>query len=174
MSHCKQRESALQKGVDELSSWQRQTEQSEANEVRLSDELLARRTCECCRHQQFAAGRALEACSHATFQALLRPLLLPCLETVLTNVHESSAADTAAAFHNEPQNSSPGQGGSAAVQILNCGSAWAMLGMLRLHLTAPPAGADPVGKYAYKKAHVERVLSEDVLPEAKVRALTGQ
>ena len=43
-----------------------------------------------------------------------------------------------------------------------------MLGMLRLDLAAPPAGADPVGKYAYKQAHFERVLKEDLHPETKV------
>ena len=43
-----------------------------------------------------------------------------------------------------------------------------MLGMLRLHLAAPPAGAAPVGKYAYKQAHFERVLKEDLRPETKV------
>ena len=48
------------------------------------------------------------------------------------------------------------------------GTAWVMLGMLRLHLAAPPAGSDPVGKYAYKKAHFDRMLSEDVLPETQV------
>ena len=44
-----------------------------------------------------------------------------------------------------------------------------MLGMLRLHLSAPPAGADPAGKYAYKKAHFDRMLTEDVLPETQVK-----
>ena len=43
-----------------------------------------------------------------------------------------------------------------------------MLGMLRLHLAAPPAGADPVGKYAFKKTHLERRLAEDVVPETQV------
>ena len=43
-----------------------------------------------------------------------------------------------------------------------------MLGMLRLHLAAPPVGTDPVGKYALKKAHIERRLTEDILPETEV------
>lgn len=43
-----------------------------------------------------------------------------------------------------------------------------MLGMLRLHLAAPPAGADPAGKYLLKAAHLERVVKQAVVPEAQV------
>ena len=48
------------------------------------------------------------------------------------------------------------------------GKAWAMLGMLRLHLVAPPAGADPAGKYSLKATHLERILQQDILPEQQV------
>ena len=51
------------------------------------------------------------------------------------------------------------------------GRGWVVLGMLRVLLAAPPAGADPVGKYAYKRAHFDRLLAEDVLPETQASFL---
>ena len=111
----------------------------------------------------------LQTSSHSTFQQVLQPLLLPCLTTVATTAHDSPSLGALSAPSNALQGSASGSAAEGGVQIQMQGSAWVMLGMLRLHLAAPPAGADPVGKYAFKKAHLERILSEDVMPETEVR-----
>ncbi len=47
------------------------------------------------------------------------------------------------------------------------GAAWVLLGAARLHLAAPPPGADPAAKYAHKRDHLLAVL-DDVLAELDV------
>ncbi|KAL0028971.1 hypothetical protein WJX77_009058 [Trebouxia sp. C0004] len=104
--------------------------------------------------------------SHSTLKQLLQPLLLPCLDAIVAFGHglSQAASDPATSF----QHASAGQTAEAK-EIQTRGSTWVMLGMLRLHLAAPPVGTDPVGKYALKKAHIERRLTDDVLPETEVR-----
>lgn len=110
----------------------------------------------------------LHASSHSTFKQLLQQLLLPCLHVILAHKQDPKNAEAAA------EEAAPHQLGDTAESLHDMrqrGSAWVMLGMLRLHLAAPPAGADPVGKYAYKKAHFDRILSEDLLPETQVSSM---
>lgn len=109
----------------------------------------------------------LHSSSHSTLKQLLQPLLLPCLNTILSSAPDLSPAASSSRSAGSHQGSNTGPS-TAADEFQTCGSAWVMLGMLRLHLAAPPAGADPVGKYAFKKAHLERRLAEDVLPETEV------
>ena len=47
------------------------------------------------------------------------------------------------------------------------GTAWVLLGAARLHLAAPPPGADPAAKYAHKRDHLLALL-DDVLAELDV------
>lgn len=108
----------------------------------------------------------LQSSSHATFKRLLQPLLLPCLQIILAYKQDSKQAQPAAQSHPTPHR--PAQAAETCQGMQARGKAWVLLGMLRLHLAAPPAGADPVGKYAYKKAHFDRLLAEDVLPETQV------
>lgn len=111
----------------------------------------------------------LQTSSHATFKQLLQPLLIPCLQSILAYKQDSQGAQPAVqeppAPHRIPQ------AAETCHDMQERGRAWVLLGMLRLHLAAPPAGADPVGKYAYKKAHFDRLLAEDVLPETQVSFL---
>ena len=108
----------------------------------------------------------LQTSSHATFQHLLQQLLMPCIQTVSTFLQFPSPAQASTTPSAVPQKVP--EGGEAAEDIQQRGRAWVMLGMLRLHLAAPPAGADPVGKYAYKKAHYDCMLTEHVQPETQV------
>ena len=110
----------------------------------------------------------LHSSSHSTLKQLLQPLLLPCLDAIVSTMGgQPQAADTASASATSLQHASLGQTAEAK-EFQTRGSAWVMLGMLRLHLAAPPVGTDPVGKYALKKAHIERRLTDDVLPETEV------
>ncbi len=123
----------------------------------------------CCRRNDIIAelSQLLHSCSHATLEQLLQPLLLPCLSTIVESAQSQPPGNTASAPKSAVHHNIL-EAAAAASEIQMRGSAWVMLGMLRLHLAAPPAGADPVGKYAFKKAHVERVLNEDVMPETEV------
>lgn len=107
----------------------------------------------------------LHSSSHSTLKQLLPPLLLPCLNTIISSAPGLSPAVSSARSAGSHQGHTGPS--TAADEFQTRGSAWVMLGMLRLHLAAPP-GADPVGKYASKKAHLERRLAEDVLPETEV------
>ncbi len=49
------------------------------------------------------------------------------------------------------------------------GRVWTLLGLLRLHLAAPPPGADPAAKYALLRQHTLSLLSLRVEPELAVR-----
>ena len=111
----------------------------------------------------------LQSSTHTTFKQLLQQLLLPCLQSILA--HKQGSKDARPAPHS-PAPHMLLETAEAAHDMQQRGSTWVMLGMLRLHLAAPPAGADPVGKYAYKKAHFDRMLSEDVMPEAQVSCMT--
>lgn len=106
--------------------------------------------------------------SHSSFKQLLQQLLLPCLQTILAHKQDPSNSQPAA---EEVAPHRLAETAETLPEMQQRGSAWVMLGMLRLHLAAPPAGADPVGKYAYKKAHFERMLTEDVLPETQVSCM---
>lgn len=106
--------------------------------------------------------------THSSFKQLLQQLLLPCLPIILTYKQDPSSSQPAAG---EVDPHRLAETAEALPEMQQRGSAWVMLGMLRLHLAAPPAGADPVGKYAYKKAHFDRMLSEDVLPETQVSCM---
>ena len=110
----------------------------------------------------------LHSSSHSTLKQLLQPLLQPCLDAIVSSGHDQpQAADTASDLATSLQHASAGQNAEAK-EIQIRGGAWVMLGMLRLHLAAPPVGTDPVGKYALKKAHIERRLTNDVPPETEV------
>jgi hypothetical protein len=87
----------------------------------------------------------LASAEHPVLKAVAEPVLRPCVEACLA---PGTRSDTAAR-----------------------GAAWALLGAARLALVAPPAGADPAGKHAFKRAHLLRVVDEEVLPELWVRAL---
>lgn len=111
----------------------------------------------------------LQTSSHTTFKQLLRPLLLPCLQAILAYKHDSQGAQPA--VQSPPAPHRLAQAAEMCHDMQERGRAWVLLGMLRLHLAAPPVGTDPVGKYTYKKAHFERLLAEDVLPETQVSYL---
>jgi hypothetical protein len=49
------------------------------------------------------------------------------------------------------------------------GKVWALLGLARLHLSAPPAGADPAAKHAQLRGHTLSVLTWHVDPELAAR-----
>ena len=108
----------------------------------------------------------LQTSSHATLQHLLQQLLMPCIQTVSAFTQFPSTAQPSKAHSAIPERVSEGH--EASEDMLQRGRAWVMLGMLRLHLAAPPVGADPVGKYAYKKAHYDCMLTEHVQPETRV------
>ncbi len=124
----------------------------------------------CCRPADLTTEliQLLHSSSHSTLKQVLQPLLLPCLDAIMSAGHDQpQAADTASDPATSLQHASAGQTAEDK-EIQTRGSAWVMLGMLRLHLAAPPVGTDPVGKYALKKVHIERRLTEDVLPETEV------
>lgn len=108
--------------------------------------------------------------THSIFKQLLQQLLLPCLQIILVHKQDPSNSQPAAE-EVAPHRLANTAETETLLEMQQRGRAWVMLGMLRLHLAAPPAGADPVGKYAYKKAHFERMLSEDVLPETQVSCM---
>jgi microcompartment protein CcmK/EutM len=49
------------------------------------------------------------------------------------------------------------------------GSAWLLLGALRLHLICPPRGIDPAGKYLLAVQHYRREISDHLDAEGEVR-----
>lgn len=112
-------------------------------------------------------AKILSTSNHSGLIKALHSSLLPCLTTSLSLLHQSKqpertteATEPASLLQAEP------------TQRFDLrGKAWAMLGMLRLHLAAPPAGADPAGKFVLKAAHLERVLTQNVSPEAQVYML---
>jgi len=132
-------------------------------------------TLMCCRPADLTTElmQLLHSSSHSTLKQLLQPLLLPCLNAVVSSGHgQSQAVDTASDPATSFQHASAGQTAEAK-EIPIRGSAWVMLGMLRLHLAAPPVGTDPVGKYALKKAHIEHRLTDDILPETEVDCMSS-
>jgi len=115
----------------------------------------------------------LRSSSHSTLKQLLQPLLLPCLDAIVSTGHgQPQAADLASDTATSFQHASAGQTAEAK-EIQTRGRAWVMLGMLRLHLAAPPVGTDPVGKYALKNAHIEHRLTDDILPETEVDCMSS-
>ncbi len=94
-----------------------------------------------------AAARALEGCAHAGLRAVGEAALLPALGALLS-------ADAAR----------PGPEGLRAR-----GEAWALLGLARLHLLAPPPGADPAAKHALLRRHALELLAWRVRPELAAR-----
>ena len=87
-----------------------------------------------------AVAVAVSVSSHVVLCQLLRPVLLPALALLLG-----------------------GGSGSPA------GRAWALVGLLRLHLLVPPAGADPAAKYGLLQEHSLLRLQLQVNPELTVR-----
>lgn len=83
------------------------------------------------------------ASGHATFSAIEGQLLRPCLEACLAAEEGPSGSRLA-------------------------GSGWAYLGAARLALVSPPQGTDPAAKYAFKRAHLLRLVSSDILPRLQV------
>jgi len=114
-------------------------------------------------------GELLAASSHAPLRALLQPALLPAAAVALRYsalAHSNAAGDSAARTLEcvaEP-------GSELATEAARArGRAWALLGLARLHLARPPAGADPAAKRALKAAHAEARVSEELLPELQAR-----
>lgn len=95
--------------------------------------------------------------NHAKLKELLQPLLFPCLRLLL------SSADGAQPLAGAPEPSTASERGSLRKQALEQealqGTAWAMLGTLRLHLVSMPAGADPAAKHAHKRSHLRNLIS---------------
>ena len=108
-------------------------------------------------------GQLFGSSSLATLTQLLQPVLLPLCAAVL-----HGAAQLRAKFTAKP-------GSALDPEALRAdqaarGAAWAYLGAARLHLVLPPTGADPAAKHALKRAHVLRVLHEEVAPGLEVGA----
>lgn len=87
--------------------------------------------------------RVGRASVHATFSAIESQLLRPCLEACLAE-----------------------EEGSSGSRAAGCG--WALLGAARLALVSPPQGIDPAAKYAFKRAHLLRLVSSEILPRLQV------
>lgn len=115
-------------------------------------------------------GRLLAASTHVPLRALVHSALLPAagaalrLAALVHHPEDGPAAATPAP--------SPGQDlglglGLEAMRLR--GRAWALLGLARLHLAAPPAGADPAAKRALKAAHLDARAAEELLPEIQAR-----
>lgn len=58
---------------------------------------------------------------------------------------------------------------NTAEGLLVRGRVWALLGLARLHLLLPPAGADPAAKHGLARHHVLALLRCQVEPELAVR-----
>ena len=97
----------------------------------------------------------------------MQPLLLPCLRLALSGVgsaqqlqsdHEPASNMAAGWGHAAPLAGSTTQQSSMHRQLLEQsaqqGTAWLMLGALRLHLVSTPAGPDPAAKPAHKRRHL--------------------
>ncbi len=102
---------------------------------------------------------------------LLRAALLPSAAAVLRLAASAPSAPQGAdpmraASGKSRSGSGLGSGLDAAQQR---GRAWALLGLLRLHLALPPAGADPAAKRALGAEHLDARLAEELLPELQVR-----
>ena len=112
-------------------------------------------------------GELLAASSHAPLRALLQPALLPAAAAALrcaALAHGDAAGDGARL----ERDAGPGSGHAAEAASAR-GRAWALLGLARLHLARPPAGADPAAKRALKAAHAEARAAEELLPELQAR-----
>ena len=112
-----------------------------------------------CRGEELA-GRLeeiLALSNHSKLKELLQPLLLPCLRLIFSTAAGTQQLNGAL----EPGTAS--ERGSmhrrALQQEALQGAAWAMLGMLRLHLVSMPAGADPAAKHAHKRGHLLDLIS---------------
>ena len=119
-------------------------------------------------------GELLAASTHAPLRALLHQALLPAAAAALrlaALVHHPVGSPAAAAPAPSTGNdlgSGLGSGQDPRVQLR--GRAWALLGLARLHLAAPPPGADPAAKRALKAAHLDAQAAEDLLPELQARS----
>ena len=91
-------------------------------------------------------------------RAVLHPALLPAAAAAALRlaapVHraENSPAATADAPSSD-RDLTIGSGSGSMVLVR--GRAWALLGLARLHLAAPPPGADPTTKRALQAAHLD-------------------
>ena len=109
----------------------------------------------------------LSASTHEPLHALLHSALLPAAAAALrlaVLVHPGGGPAAAAPAPSSSQELGRGQ---EAVRLR--GRAWALLGLARLHLAAPPAGADPAAKRALKAAHLDARCAEELLPELQAR-----
>ncbi|MEW5303413.1 MAG: hypothetical protein WDW36_006109 [Sanguina aurantia] len=101
----------------------------------------------------------LSGSSHAVLLSLLQPVLLPCVVTLTECV---SAGLVLSRTTSSPLHPTP------ALESLH-GRAWTLLGLLRLHLVAPPPGIDPAGKYSLKRDHLDSEIHGSIAPELQVR-----
>ena len=92
-----------------------------------------------------ALAAAFQSSSHSVFGSLLGPVLIPALEAAVTCIQ------------------------AASIPMDMLGRCWALLGLSRLHLSKPPTGIDPSGKYALLRSMLRRRLEEEVLPEISAR-----
>ncbi|MEW5309894.1 MAG: hypothetical protein WDW38_001740 [Sanguina aurantia] len=103
----------------------------------------------------------LSGSSHAVLLSLLQPVLLPCVVTLTECV---SAGLVLSRTTSSPLHPTP------ALESLH-GRAWTLLGLLRLHLVAPPPGIDPAGKYSLKRDHLDSEIHGSIAPELQLAAL---
>eukprot|EP00198_Chlamydomonas_reinhardtii_P014222 XP_001703559.1 predicted protein [Chlamydomonas reinhardtii] len=80
------------------------------------------------------------------------------------STHDIRALTVSGASPANARGYSPAREGRDAEVALR-GRAWALLGLLRLQLVAPPPGIDPAGKYGLKRRHVEGVLVHELQPQ---------
>ena len=109
--------------------------------------------------------------THAPLRMLLHAALLPSAAAALRLAASApSAPQGADPTRAASGKSRPGTGlGSGLEAAQQRGRAWALLGLLRLHLALPPAGADPAAKRALGAEHLDARLAEELLPELQVR-----
>lgn len=123
-------------------------------------------------------GELLAASTHAPLRALLHAVVLPCAAAVLRLAvlmrGSSAGAQPAATQGALGSRSGPSSGlGSDAEVEQQRGRAWALLGLLRLHLALPPPGADPAAKRALKAAHLAALAEQELAPELQARPALG-
>lgn len=109
----------------------------------------------------------LAASTHSPLRALLHSALLPAASAALrlgALVHHPEGSPAAPSPGHDIGS---GSGQDPRVQLR--GRAWALLGLVRLHLAAPPPGADPAAKRAMKAAHLDARAAEELLPELQAR-----